>query len=113
MAGRMANCFASLVLAVALVHSAARAQQTPLPVPKNFASLIGVVDDSIRGGPLAGALVTVVGTKRQGTTDAKGIFRIDSIVPGEHQIVVTHPLLDTLGLQVLSAPIVLSGGIQR
>jgi hypothetical protein len=113
MAGRMANRFARLVFAVALVHSAARAQQAPLPVPKDFASLIGVVDDSIRGGPLAGALVTVVGTKRQGTTDAKGVFRIDSIVPGEHQIVVTHPLLDTLGLQVLLAPITLSGGIQR
>ena len=113
MASRVANRFVRLALAVALVHSTMRAQQAPPTVPKNFASLIGVVDDSIRGGPLAGALVTVVGTKRQGVTDAKGIFRIDSIVPGEYQIVVTHPLLDTLGLQVLSAPIVLSGGIQR
>lgn len=40
------------------------------------------------------------------------MFIIDSIPPGEHRIVVTHPLLDTLGLTVLSAPFTVTGGTQ-
>jgi len=91
----------------------ARAQQKEVPVPKDFASIIGVVDDSIRGGRLIGALVTVVGTTRHGTTDFNGVFQIDSITPGEHRIVVAHPLLDTLGLSIQSTPFILIGGTRQ
>lgn len=91
----------------------ARAQKPDAPIPKDFASIIGVVDDSIRGGRLIGALVTVVGTTRHGTTDLNGIFQIDSITPGAHQIVVTHPLLDTLNLTIQSTPFVLIGGTKQ
>ena len=34
-----------------------------------YAVLTGVVVDSIHGGPLQGAIVTVTGTERHGTTD--------------------------------------------
>jgi hypothetical protein len=102
--------FATLALAAALAPISARAQAALPPVPKDFASLIGAVDDSIRGGRLIGAVVTVVGTQRRGVTDANGIFQIDSISPGLHEVSVAHPLLDTLGLQVRSAPFTLSGG---
>ncbi|MFI5232310.1 MAG: carboxypeptidase regulatory-like domain-containing protein [Gemmatimonadales bacterium] len=94
----------------ALAPASARAQGALPPVPRDFASLIGAVDDSIRGGRLVGAVVTVVGTERRGVTDANGIFQIDSIPPGPHEIAVTHPLLDTLGLRVQSAPFVLAAG---
>jgi hypothetical protein len=82
------------------------------PAPNPFASLIGTVDDSIRSGPLAGALVTVVGTQRHATTDIRGAFRIDSITPGPHSILVTHPMLDTLGLTVHSPTFTLAAGQQ-
>ena len=32
--------------------------------------------------------------------DRRGRYRIDSIPPGPHRVVVTHPLLDTVGLQM-------------
>ncbi len=101
---------AALVGAFVAVPVAAHAQFNLLPVPKDFASLIGAVDDSIRGGRLVGAVVTVVGTERRAVTDVHGIFTIDSIPPGEHELMVTHPLLDTLGVQVRSAPFTLIGG---
>jgi hypothetical protein len=100
----------SVAFVLALAPFTARAQGALPPVPKDFSSLIGVVDDSIRGGRLIGAVVTVVGTERRSLTDANGIFQIDSIPPGSHEIVVRHPLLDTLGLEVHSAPFVLAGG---
>ena len=105
--------FARLVMvAAALVPAAsvARAQGGLPPVPKNFSSIIGVVDDSIRGGRLIGAVVTVVGTDRKGVSDINGIFQIDSIPPGLHEVSVTHALLDTLGLQIVSASFTLVAG---
>lgn len=101
------------VFAIAIVPVITGAQQRDLPVPKDLASIIGVVDDSIRGGRLVGALVTVVGTSRSGTTDANGIFQIDSITPGAHRIVVVHPLLDTLGLTIESTPFMLVAGTRQ
>jgi hypothetical protein len=98
------------VIAITVVPAAARAQFDLPPVPKDFSSLIGAVDDSIRGGRLVGAVVTVMGTERRAVTDKRGIFQIDSIPPGSHQLMVTHPLLDTLGVQVRSAPFTIAGG---
>ncbi len=65
------------------------------------------------GGRLVGALVTIVDANRSGVTDVNGIFMIDSIPPGEHRLVVTHPMLDTLNLQILSAPFVLIAGSRQ
>jgi hypothetical protein len=117
MLDRVAKSALAVALAVALLISlapvVARAQYTLAPVPKDLASLIGAVDDSIRGGRLIGAHVTVIGTNRQGTTDANGVFQIDSIPPGAHEISVTHPLLDTLGVQVVSAPFTLPAGTRQ
>jgi len=59
--------------------------------------LQGFVMDSIHNAPLADARVMVEGTTRVGMTTAEGRYRIDSIPPGPHRVVVTHPLLDTVG----------------
>lgn len=102
----------AFALALALAPFAARAQGDLPPVPKNLGALIGVVDDSIRGGRLIGATVSVMGTDRKSVTDAEGIFRIDSIVPGSYQMAVTHPLLDTLDLKVVSSPFIVRAGVR-
>lgn len=73
------------------------------PPAPGFAALAGFVDDSLHGGPLVGASVVVLGTPRAAVTDADGLFRIDSIPPGEAQIVVRHPSLDSLLITVTSA----------
>ena len=86
---------------------AAPAKPTPAvpaaEVPK-FAFLQGVAMDSLHGEPLAGALIQVEGTGRLGATDSLGRFLVDSILPGSYRLVVDHPLLDTLGIALVSPP---------
>ncbi len=43
-------------------------------------------------------------------TDSLGRFRIDSILPGRHQLELIHPLLDTLGLSVKTQPLSFKAG---
>jgi hypothetical protein len=104
--GALAATLAMAPTPVAGQQAGAGAQQrTGLRAPPapGFAALAGFVDDSLHGGPLAGASVVVLGTQRAAVTDADGIFRIDSIPPGEVQILVRHPSLDSLLITVTSA----------
>ena len=98
------------MMIVAAPSLATAQQSAPASAPPKTSSVGGVVSDSIHGGPLVGAVVTVTGSTRQATTGGGGDFRIDSIPPGQHSIVVTHPLLDTLGLAVHSAPFTIAAG---
>src|SRR5580658_6603780 len=76
-----------------------------------FASVVGVAVDSLRGGPMAEAIVVVSdGVLRQAMTDAAGRFWIDSIPPGVHRVALFHPLLDALGFSVASSPISFASG---
>jgi hypothetical protein len=60
--------------------------------------------DSLHGEPLVGALVQVEGTARMGVTDSLGRFLIDSIQPGARRVLVDHPMLDTLGISLVTPP---------
>ena len=68
--------------------------------PTGISVLQGFVMDSIHGTPLVDAKVTIEGTNRFGMTTAEGRYRVDSIPPGPHRVVVTHPMLDTAALQM-------------
>lgn len=114
--------FAAPVLGALLFASAAAAQRpmprptvkgTPakpapapvapaVPAPPTTAYLQGVAIDSVHGGPLAGALIQVEGTARMAISDSLGRFVIDSIVPGPHRVLVEHPVLDTLGITLVT-----------
>ncbi|HEY2027418.1 MAG TPA: carboxypeptidase regulatory-like domain-containing protein [Gemmatimonadaceae bacterium] len=115
--------FATPVLGVLLLASAAAAQRpTPrptvkgapakgavppppaAPAPPTTAYLQGVAMDSVHGEPLVGALVQVEGTARMAVTDSLGRFLIDSVVPGPHRVLVDHPMLDTLGIALMTPP---------
>src|ERR687895_1108973 len=82
---------------------------TPAPTPPSAAApigrLTGVVVDSIHGGPLTRATVRVGTTGRSGVTSLGGIFVIDSVPAGEHVVRVTHPLLDSLYLSLVTPPL--------
>ena len=67
--------------------------------------------DSIHGSPLANAKVMIEGTSRTGMTTAEGQYRIDSIPPGPHRVVVTHALLDTVGLSMRTPEYQFKAGI--
>lgn len=70
--------------------------------PRGLATIEGVVTDSLRGGFASGASVSVIGARRFAFADSLGRFRIDSIPAGEHQIALSHAMLDTLGVRVIT-----------
>jgi hypothetical protein len=74
------------------------------PSPPTTGFLQGVAMDSIHADPLIGALIQVEGTGRIGITDSLGRFLVDSIAPGTHRVLVDHPLLDTLGISMVTPP---------
>jgi Carboxypeptidase regulatory-like domain/TonB-dependent Receptor Plug Domain len=81
-----------------------------LKAPATLSGAYGIVVDSIHGGPLPGAVVTIAGTDKQGIADSAGRFRIDSIPPGTYQLALFHPLLDSLGLAIGTNPVEFPAG---
>jgi hypothetical protein len=94
---RSVFCLAIAGLLASPVALAAQGNSTP---PK--ATITGVAVDSVRGGYLQGAIVSVSGTTLSAMTDAQGRFRIDSVPAGSRYLEVMHPLLDSLSLIVRS-----------
>jgi hypothetical protein len=112
----MAAAAILIVVPIAFVGAQGVAKPAPTPPPASpapgatpaaagapaaaaqFAALKGSVLDSIHATPLINATVVVNGTDRFGVTNEYGEYHVDSIPPGAHQLVVRHPLLDTLGI---------------
>ena len=90
------------VCALTAALSDVRAQATPSQ--PELATISGVALDSIRGGYLRNAVISVRGTDRHTLTDSAGRFRIDSVSPGEHSLLIRHALLDSVGLSVVTRP---------
>src|SRR5688572_902333 len=76
----------------------------PLAGSSTMAYLQGVAIDSIHGAPLINAMIQLSGTDRVGITDSLGRFLVDSITPGSYKVDVDHPILDTLGILLSTAP---------
>jgi carboxypeptidase family protein len=86
-----------IILASILIIPATRAASQA-----TLSTAVGVAVDSMRGGYLRDARVVVSGDNRSGLTDSLGRFRIDSVTPGTHSLRLTHALLDTLSISVVS-----------
>jgi hypothetical protein len=56
----------------------------------------GVVFDSTRSKPLAGARVSLAGTQRVAVSDSAGRYTLQDVPEGVYSLVFTHPRLDTL-----------------
>ncbi len=78
--------------------------------PTGLATLVGTVDDGLRGGPLAGAVILLDGQSRQTVTDSIGWFRLDSVAAGRYRVGIFHPVLDSLGTSLASTPVTLVAG---
>jgi hypothetical protein len=85
------RAFLALVLAIA---SGASAQSQAV----SSHTLRGVAWDSLRSIPLAGAIITLEGTRRIAISDKTGGFAFDSVAAGTHALVMEHDLLDSLDL---------------
>ena len=85
-------------------HRAAPANGRP-NTPSTMGAIVGIVVDSLHGGALKGAQVSVEGLNTLAMTDSTGRFRVDSVPPGKYRIGIFHPLLDSLGLSIASPPL--------
>ena len=98
--GQLMRFFRLLAVAgILAIPAAATAQQSGNHAR---ATVLGVAVDSVRGGYLRGAIVSVSGTTLSAITDSMGRFRIDSVPAGNRYLELMHPLLDTLRLVVRS-----------
>jgi hypothetical protein len=90
----------------------AAAQNPPATAPAagGVSFLYGTVVDSLHGSMLSGALVRVDGVPREAITDNDGKYRIDSIPPGTHRLIVMHPVLDTIGISLVTPPLTFKAG---
>jgi hypothetical protein len=70
----------------------------------------GVVFDSLRREPIRNAFVSIAGNDQVITTDSRGRFQFDSVLPGVHRVTAQHPLLDSIGLSGLSAHTTVTDG---
>ena len=122
--GRIIRSVSALNLAVLLlVGAAARlsAQATPpaqqpaaqQDTTRKFGSLLGTVYDSLHNAPLVGASIFVLGTTRIGSTNERGLFTIDSVPVGMHKVHVSHELLDSLGITMVTDSFAVAGGERK
>lgn len=81
------------------------------PLAPGSGSIVGTVEDSLHDGALAraGVIVVQLPQHRAVTTDA-GAFRIDSLPPGKYTLEVTHPVLDSLGIRLVSDTLPVTAG---
>ena len=73
--------------------------------PFRHGVIAGLVADSLYGGPLVGAQISVEGINSEVVSDSMGRFRLDSVPPGRYRIGIFHPLLDSLGVSIASPPL--------
>jgi hypothetical protein len=91
---------------VVLVHDVDRIG----PAREGTAALEGVVVDSVRGAPLAGAVVYVAGTHHAARTDGAGRFRLEGLPGGVQRVSFFHPRTDSLLLVMPMRPVALAPG---
>ena len=78
-----------------------------------YAVIHGTVIDSLHDQLLAGALVRLDKGAREAITDRFGQYRIDSVPAGQHRLIVVHPLLDTLGVSLVTPTVTMAAGEER
>jgi carboxypeptidase-like protein len=88
----------ALALPLSAQNGAARTSATA------SAKIVGVVVDSVNGGYLTGAEIVIESGRPPLRTDAFGRFEVDSLRPGIYQVGVLHPVLDSLGITLLTQP---------
>jgi Carboxypeptidase regulatory-like domain len=103
------SCAAAVMAAGMAAASVARAQDSAARANRP-SRITGVVIDSLHGTALTNADVVIDGTNRSARTDSGGIFHLDSVPPGAIRLGVFHPLLDSVGVSIVSPPLVVRAG---
>lgn len=90
-----------LTLAILVAGAAA----APATAQQYTGRILGVVFDSTRMTVLPGAEVRLTDTDYATTADAQGRFFLTGLPAGSYEVAVTHPRLDSLGVEVLRTPL--------
>src|SRR4051812_13422719 len=109
------RAFTRVAALLTLVASSRLAAQTPakaqaVPGDGQFATVRGLVIDSLHGHPLSHAVVRVDGQARETMTDSTGEYHMDSLPPGKYRFRVLDALLDTIGISLVSDTLTLVAG---
>ncbi len=118
---RLRSAVVATTLTAFVAAAGARAQGaavvTQTLAPKATGVLRGVAVDSVHGTsgtgverPLAGAEVAIEGTTAVAVTDSIGAFSFDGLAPGQYQLGLYHPILDSLGMGVSSPTLMVRAG---
>ena len=73
-------------------------------------ALVGTVTDSL-GRPLGGAVVQLSGTPYKTIADARGIYRLEGVLPGTFNVIVEHPAYRAFGVFAADAEVTLPEGL--
>lgn len=82
----------------------------PMSAQRGPVRVRGVVFDSLRREPMRNAFVSIAGHDQIITTDSRGRFEFDSVIPGAHMLTAQHPLLDSIGFSGLSTRTTVTDG---
>ena len=95
---------ALLPLLIAVQVGAQTPAPAAAPAKTGKAKIVGVVVDSLNNRYLSGADVLVDGTNFTTQTDSLGKFSFEDLTPGTYRVGVFHPMLDTLGISLVTPP---------
>lgn len=95
---------------IAIVVAAVVGTAAPAAAQVKLVTVRGIAYDSLRGVPLDGAVISVVGTGRTTVADRRGRFEIDSLAPGPHTFTMNHDAVDSLGLTGVAARVEITDG---
>ena len=98
---------AAAALLLALSSAPLLAQQ---PAAAGPASVGGIAYDSVRGRPMDGAQIAIQGTTLLTVAGAEGQFHFDSVPPGQYRLIASHPILDSIGIQLATPPLTFTAG---
>jgi carboxypeptidase family protein len=73
-------------------------------------ALVGTVTDSL-GSPLGGAVVQLSGTPYKTIADARGVYRLEGVLPGTFNVIVEHPAYRAFGVFAADAEVTLPEGL--
>jgi hypothetical protein len=104
------SCAAAIMVAAMASAGVVRAQDSAAARANRPSRITGVVIDSLHETALTNADVVIDGTNRSARTDSGGIFHLDSVPPGAIRLGVFHPLLDSVGVAIVSPPLVVRAG---
>ena len=102
---RVCSAVSLIALTVSLGAQSTNPSVSPAVTPTHNGQIAGVVIDSLNGRYVSGALLRIEPGSFVAATDSLGKFKVDSLAPGMYRLGVSHPLLDTLGITLVTQPI--------